>query len=279
MKKLFPGAAALVLLFTACSKDDKPATPDQPNTPQTTGKYILQQITPLDTLEAAYDADNNMEKIITWQVGKTVKSFDELIRENGKLTKVMSTYSGAATKLRQTLEYNSAGKLVKSNWYLSPDGHMSSYDSLVYNATGGLAEMYEYSPGLTSPELDVRHVYIWDNNGNIIKALGLGISGIAPDTVFTEYTYDNKINWGAKQPEFFLTNPKDPAFGLSANNILKMVQTTPATSPDRSSVTTRTYTYDEEGYPVTRKDLIQTIQAGNVLTSYDDSFIFLYIKR
>jgi hypothetical protein len=247
---------------------------------QTSGKYFLHQISPLDSIEVIYDSAYNMKTIGIWDEKGDSLSTSELVYENGKLIKVIEDNDGGEMKLRESIEYNSAGKLAKATFYLSPSRDaISNYDSLIYDADGRLAELYELRPDPSGYTLRRKRVYTWDNKGNIVRELALNIYNMVPtDSAFTDYTYDDKVNYAPKQSEFFIMQPDQPTFGLSVNNVVKKVGSSSLT-PDWSSVTTYEYTYDEDNYPITRKDLMQTIQGGQVQSSYEDSFRYRYITK
>ncbi|SDH40278.1 hypothetical protein [Chitinophaga filiformis] len=268
MKKLFLSAAALVLLFAACSKDD------DNNTPQSGKKYLLHMLSPGDSVELTYDAANNIKKVGYYSEDDT--EISELTYENGKLISKSSSVNGAAMKLLQTFDYNSAGKLLRVNNYVSGTTR-SHYDSLVYNTNGQLTALYELS---ADSKLWNKYAYIWDSKGNITRQVLLDITdGVeSKDSSITDYTYDSKVNFASRQPEFFLLEADNPTFGLSANNVIKSVETS-NTRTGYNLTVTEEYTYDEDGYPVTQKETEKETQDGTVVHTYEDSFRYRYIKK
>jgi antitoxin component YwqK of YwqJK toxin-antitoxin module len=273
MKKLCLSAAALVVLFAACSKDDD-------NTPQTPAKkYLLHMISADDSVEVTYDAAYNMKKISAYSDANSAE-ISELTYENGKLTKKSASYAGSEMKLIQSFDYNSAGKLLRANFYVS-GVTVSRYDSLAYDANGRLTALYEFSSDIDgSYKIWNKYVYTWDSKGNITREVRVAMpAGVeSKDSSITDYTYDNKVNYASRQPEFFLLEADDPTFGLSANNILKSVHTT-NTNPGFVSTVTEEYTYDEDGYPVTQKETEKETQDGTVVYSSEDSYRYRYIKK
>ncbi|MCF6407186.1 hypothetical protein L3C95_30095 [Chitinophaga filiformis] len=274
MKRLFLSAAALVMLFAACSKDENNAKPNSVET-ETPGKYLLHQISLYDSLEVTYDSANNMKLIKAWDEKGTPLSTTAFIYEDGKLTKVVDEPDGEM-KVVQRFEYNSAGKLAKTKFYLTPGStDISHYDSLVYDANGRLSERYELN---NSHSINLRSILVWDSKGNIVRTLGINIPGLPlTDTSITDFTYDDKVNPGAKQPEFFITKDYDPTFGLSANNVVKKVNRL-NNDFDNSTVTDYQYTYDQDDYPITRKDSTQVIREGQVTYGYSDFFRYRYTR-
>ncbi|SHN10141.1 hypothetical protein [Chitinophaga sp. CF418] len=270
MKKLFLSAAALVVLFAACSKDDD-------NTPQTPAKkYLLHIVSAEDSVEITYDAAYNMKKIGAYASSTEIS---ELTYENGKLTKKSGSRNGGAMELGQTFDYNSAGNLLRVNNYIS-SGSRSHYDSLAYDANGRLTGFYELTSVINGYQIQAKYAYTWDSKGNIIKEVRVSMPGgvESKDTSFTDYTYDDKVNFASRQPEFFLLEADNPTFGLSVNNVVKSVHTI-NTIAGYVLTTTDEYTYDEDGYPVTRKEVEKETRDGAVVNTYEDSYKYRYIKK
>jgi len=267
MKKLFLSAAALVVLFAACSKDDD-------NTPDTSKKYLTHVLSSGDSVELTYDAANNIKKVGYYSEDDT--EISELTYENGKLTSKSSSVNGAAMKLLQTFDYNSAGKLLRVNFYVSGTTK-SRYDSLVYDANGHLTALYELS---ADSKIWNKYAYIWDSKGNITREVLVNVTdGVeSKDSTITDYTYDNKVNYASRQPEFFLLEADNPTLGLSANNFIKSVETSNK-RPGYIMTVTEEYTYDEDGYPVTQKEVEQETQDGAVVHTSEYSYRYRYIKK
>lgn len=270
MKKLLLSAAALVVLFAACSKDDD-------NKPQSAKKYLLHIVSDEDSVEVTYDAAYNMKKIGAYDDAS--KEISELTYENGKLTKKSSSRNDAPMQLLQTFDYNSTGNLLRVNNYNS-DGFRSRYDSLTYDANGRLTGFYELRSMENGYQKQSKYTYTWDSKGNIIKEVRVSMpAGVeSKDSSFTEYTYDDKVNFASRQPEFFLLESDNPTFGLSANNVVKSVRTI-NTIPGYVSTATEEYTYDADGYPVTRKEVEKDVRDGVVEYTSEDSFKYRYIKK
>ncbi|MCF6406846.1 hypothetical protein L3C95_28365 [Chitinophaga filiformis] len=270
MKKLLFSAAALVVLFAACSKDDD-------NTPQSGKKYLLHILSEEDSLEITYDAAYNMKKIGNYS---TSTEITELTYENGKLTKKSGSYDGGEMKLIETFDYNSAGKLLRTNFFVS-SGARSRYDSLAYDANGRVTALYELGSEIGGTyKIRHKYAYIWDSKGNVTRTVLLAVTdGVeSKDSSITDYTYDDKVNFASRQPEFFALEVEDPAFGLSVNNVVKSIETS-NTNPGYVLTVTEQFTYDEDGYPVTRKEVETETLNGTVVHTYEDAFRYRYIKK
>jgi len=276
MRKLFLSATALMVLFAACSKDDDNNNPD-PGPGYLPGMKLHQStVSALDSLASVYDANNKLVKQVRFDEKGSLTSTDSMVYENGVITKVINISKTGVQKLRSTLSYNSGGKLEKVGWYFSQDGTVSSYDSIVYNADGRPAAFYWKNK---DSQLSAKKIYTWDNKGNLAREVRLSYTNNVEqkDSGIVDYTYDDKVNFGAKQVEIFLTEPEGVGFAFSANNMLESVSRS-NTSPNNKSVMTEEYTYDKDGYPITRKDHYKSYTGDQVTFSSEDAWWFHYTK-
>ncbi len=271
MKKLLLSAAALAVLFTACKDDETNPTP------QTT-KLFLNLVRGTDSIGATYNTANRIIKydLIDRREGGH-SYYTEGVYENNRLVKLNSSEeSPTALLLSQSYDYNAAGYVEKIKFY-EESGKVYSYDSLSYDSEGRLVGLYlnEAADGTGDLEMYEKYVFVW-NKGNVIKQHVVKIvdGTETKDSVTTTYTYDNKVNYVAKQPEIFLMEPESPAFGLSTNNIL----TEKTVWPDATQEFTNEYTYDEDNYPVTLKSSGKYTYNGGVSTRVDTTQI-RYIKK
>jgi len=269
-------AVALVTLFTACSKDD-----DKTIDPPMAKKFLVSRVSDSgDSLGITYDSTFRVTGAVNTQTagGNTTYSYyTKAVYENGKIVEVTFGEKADAISGRQRYQYNAAGKLVLSSYYSSSSNEISSYDSLVYDANGRVA-------GYVSGDITdgVRSYYsktnvIWDNKGNVIAEQEMQIEDgtVSKDTTFTTYTYDDKVNYIAKQPEFYFLEPEDIAFALSANNIKTSIRQS-ATSKD---VFTNEYTYDADGYPVTQKETEEYSYGGETPSKRVNDYKIRYITK
>lgn len=268
MKKLLFSAAALTALFVACNDDDTNPTP------QTT-KLFLNAVSEYDSTSATYNSSNQIVKFNTIVESENYGYYSEAVYENGKLTKVLaSEESPTALVQAQTYEYDATGKLLKVKFYSEETGAMTHYDSVAYDNSGRMVALYLTD---NAAEFSSKAVYVWDGKGNITKQYAFLITDgeESKDTVKTEYTYDDKVSLFAKQPEFYLMNPEEVASMLSANNML----TLKTTYSDYTVEETNEYTYDEDNYPVTRKNTAKTTQNGQVVNTRIENTKIRYIKK
>lgn len=277
MKKLLFSAAALVMLFAACSKDDDKNVDPTPSEK----KYFVNRVSDGgDSLAVSYDSTFRVTGTVsTYPTGDGQVSayYSKPVYENGKIVEVKFGSKPDALIYSQRYEYNAAGKLVKSNYMSSSNTEISSYDSLVYDANGRVAGYFsgEFVEG-------VRRYYsktniIWDSKGNVVSELEIDIEdGVATkDTTVTTYTYDDKVNYIAKQPEFFFLEPEDIAFALSANNILTSVRI----RETYKDAYTNEYTYDADGYPVTQKETEEYSYGAEQPTKRINNYKIRYVKK
>jgi hypothetical protein len=276
MRKLFLSATALMVLFAACSKDDNNTDPIKPDDGLKPGKLHQSTVSALDSLTSVYDANNKLVKQVRFDEKRSLTGIDSMVYENGRITKIVSVDKAGVQKLRETLTYNSAGKLEKVGWHFSSDGSLSSYDSIGYNADGRPANLFAKDPNGTQRS---KIIYTWNSKGNLARQARVYYANNieTKDSGFIDYTYDDKVNFGSKQVEIFLTEPEDAGFAFSVNNMLESVSRS-NTSPDRKFVLTQEYTYDGDGYPATRKDHYKSYTGDQVTFTSEDAWWFHYTR-
>lgn len=276
MRKLFLSATALVVLFAACSKDDDNNNPIDPDNGHVTPKLHQSTVSALDSLASVYDANYNLIKLVRFDGKGVYKSTDSMVYENGKITKILSINKTGAATLQSTLVYNSAGKLEKVSWYYSSGNTLSGYDSIVYNADGRPAASYGKDK---DSKLGNKTTYTWDGKGNLSREVRLPYSNDVEqkDSGIIDYTYDDKVNFGAKQAVTFLLEPEGVGFAFSANNMVESVRRN-AAYPEGRSVLTQEYTYDKDGYASTRKDHYKSYTGDQVTSTREDAWWFHYTR-
>lgn len=278
MGKLFLSAAALALLFAACRKDDDNNNPDPEPGPGYYPAVKLHQstVSESDSLASVYDAEYKLVKQVRFDGKGVYKGTDSMVYENGKIRKVINIDKAGAKSLRATLAYNSAGKLEIVGWYFPGDDKLSNYDSIVYNADGRPAAFYWKNE---QSQLSAKKVYTWDNRGNLAREVRVGYTNNVEqkDSGIVDYTYDDKVNFGARQEEIFLTEPEGVGFAFSPNNVLESVSRNVA-YPNNRSVLTQEYTYDNDRFPVSRKDHYKSYTGDQVTNTNEDAWWFHYTK-
>lgn len=265
-----------MVLFAACSKDDDNNIPNKPENSQTPPKLHQSTVSATDSFQSVYDVDYNLVKTVHWDLKRAVQTTDSMFYESGKLTKITSRRADV-NMLRHTLEYNSAGKLAKVSYYASNDNSQSSYDSIVYNADGRPAAIYNK---LVDSRLASKKEYTWDSKGNLAREIRVPYSnGIeSKDTGIIDNTYDDKVNFGAKLPTSFLLQPEGVGFAFSVNNVVKSLRWNTA-NPGSVTLVTNEFTFDKDGYAASRKDVWRSVvngQEGPI--SYEDAFWFHYTR-
>jgi hypothetical protein len=273
MKKLLLSVAALAVLFTACKDDDANPAP-QPT------KLFLDLVRGNDTITVTYNASKKIALYSYLDARGAGRSYyNEPVYENNRIVKINSAdESPTALLLAQSFDYNAAGNIERTKFY-DDDGTIYRYDSVAYDNAGRLSALYaseEGKGGIATLAFNEKYAFVWDNKGNITKQYVMEIvDGVeTKDTVTTTYTYDDKVNYGAKQNEFYLMEFEGPAFGLSVNNIL----TEKTVYDDGTEEYTYEYTYDEDNYPVTIKTTSKYNRNGTNDTRVEDTKI-RYIKK
>jgi hypothetical protein len=274
MRKLLLSAAAVAVLFTACNDDDTNPAP-QPNS-----KYLLNIVSDVDSISVTYNANNKVERYEYVYPAETFGDYNKAVYENGKITEVLgSETSPTSLKRAKTLTYDATGRLLKINFYSFETGSLTHYDSLVYDNNGRLTSLYlsESASGTGAPSIASKATFVWDSKGNITKQYAMDINDgtESTDTITTVYTYDDKVNFMAKQPELYLIVPEVSPSLLSANNVL----TEKTDFSDYVMSTTNTYTYDEDNYPATIKTTVESRQNDEVIFTNTRTYKVRYIKK
>jgi len=279
MRKLLFSAAALAVLFTACKSDD-----DNNPTPQVTNKFFLNAVSEEDSVSATYNASNKVDRFDQFYKdgGDAFEFFwySQAVYENGKMTKVMASEENAASlQQAQTIVYDASGRVQKLNFYAFETGKIDSYDSLGYDNNGRLSSVWFADAAGDNAPLVIfkKTALIWDANGNIAKTHDVHIvDGVeTTDTVTYKYTYDNKVNFKAQQPEFLLMDTENAEQSLSAHNVL----TSERVEANYSIKVENTYTYDEDNYPVTIKQHEVQVSNGTEVNHITRNYKIRYIKK
>ncbi|SDH42660.1 hypothetical protein [Chitinophaga filiformis] len=278
MKKSLFSAVALTVLFVACKDDNDTITP-QMQIKAT--KLFLNSVSEYDSTGVTYNAANNVATFSSFAQKESYAFYSELVYGNGKLAKLLvSEDAPTALEDKQDYEYNAAGDLSKVMIY-GADKLIDAYDSIVYDNNGRYAAMYSFGvsqePGTEGRPFENygKTLYDWDSKGNLIKEIYISIiDGQETDSITTVYTYDDKVNFIAIQPELYLIHPREVAIGLSVNNIL----TLRTEYSNYSEAETNVYTYDGDGYPVTRENTSQSIQDGEVVYTRVENTSIRYVK-
>lgn len=283
MKQLFMSAVALGLLFTACKKDDKTTTTPKPDTDTvvTPVKLLAKIISKTDSTIFTYDTTKNLALYEAYWLDENSSHYIKPVYENNKVTALMSgADKNSLTVKAMTFQYNTAGKLVSSVLYDIDDQTPNQFDSLAYDANGRVAALYIAEQPTEAGHLAFfeKTAFEWDSKGNVVKSYYIRIEdGVeSKDTSTTVYTYDDKVNFKAKQPVFFLFDLETVQGTLSANNML----TQSISFSDYKETKEVVYTYDEENYPVTIKTTRKTVNnAGDVTSSKVEESVLTYIKK
>jgi hypothetical protein len=274
MRRIFFSAAILGLLFTACDPQGD-AVPD----PSADVKLLATDVTDSDSSVLSYDAGSNLVLFEQHELADDFTSFLKPVFENDRLTAALIGISkNDITHKFKSFEYSTGGKLLKAYSYEYGFDKFGRYDSLVYNASGLIEAIYvaAITEAGGSIGLFQKNVLEWDTNKNITKRYSILMQDgkETKDTTLTVYTYDNKINYAAKQPELFMLNMDEPADALSANNVLTAITTFGSDGQEISNV----FTYDNESYPVTVKITTKELHNGAVVDTKQRSHKLTYVK-
>jgi hypothetical protein len=241
MKQYFLALGALALCFVACKKDENIIT----GIPTS---YIQSLVyTTGDSLSVEYNIDKTVYRLFNNQASGNKISVTPFYDTEGKINKVDLAYGTnlETSYTLQTLVYNSVAKVIKVS--LFSERGAAYYDSISYK-NGVIDTLYS----IQNQGITMKYAYTWDANGNVSKVEQTYLEDPANvHTRTTTYTYDDKINPYTKVKGYYFINFQegDFAMAMSANNILT------ATSSDAfwgyTGSNENSYTYDNNGYPVT----------------------------
>ncbi|MBW8687536.1 hypothetical protein [Chitinophaga rhizophila] len=271
MKRLLLSATALGMFFIAC-KDDENATQ-----PQLVMKLMEHIITETDSVAITYNGHHRISLYESRAKDGSTTYYAQPVYNNGIQTELLVGVNSASSLQKVvSLAYDNTNRLLKINSYSQTSGMIVRHDSIAYDAVGRPEALYLAAPNAQGTlALFNRVALTWDGKGNLLRQTAITIVNgkeIA-DTVTTNYTYDDRVNYLSRQLELFLINPAD-ASGFSSNNVL-----TRTITHGKDSVTeTNVYTYDEDRYPVTKKSTIKTV-TGGIVTTETKSTRFRYTKR
>ena len=275
MNKLFLSAAVLGLLFTAC-KDDN-TNPEPATTPV---KLISKVIADNDSILFDYDVNRHITLYQDHQLEEGNILYVKPVYENDKVTALFTGLTTSSLTIKaMTVQYNSKGNVLSVVNYDPEDATPNQFDSVAYDANGRVAALYTAEKTTEAGHLGFyeKQLFEWDAKGNVVKRYEVAIVDGVPtsDTTTTIYTYDDKVNFKAKQAELFLFGIEDVADALSANNILKEVRS----AADYTQTTTAMYTYDEDNYPVTVSRTSKLVSGGTEMSTSLENNKLTYIKK
>jgi hypothetical protein len=273
MKKSFFALAILASLFAACDPEPEP----KPSFP--TVKLLATDVTGKDSSALSYDAKG---RLVLYEQHDPAFDFSAFLKpafENDRLTSVLVGLAKAdITHKFKTYDYNSAGKVAKIYSYEYGFDKYAGYDSLLYDASGLVQTIYVAAITEVGGKVAIfqKNVFERDTKGNIAKSYSIPVEDgkESKDTTTTVYTYDDKINYVAKQPELVLMQTDLSADAFSPNNVLTAV----STSANGGREITNVYAYDSDNYPVTITTTEKELQGGVVVDTRSSSHVLTYIK-
>jgi hypothetical protein len=155
-----------------------------------------------------------------------------------------------------TYEYDGNDQLSKATWSRPATGN-SEYSAFSYDGNGRINKQSLYWKSVETGYID----YFYDSRGNLSKENLYDISadGASELSTTTQYAYDNQQN-----PYYLFRTLLIPGINTNRNNIIKETYTVHKTSDQdagKVQVTTNSYEYNSNGYPVSKN--------GNIKYIYD----------
>lgn len=221
--------------------------------------YVSATADGIDSIIYLYDNNKSLKQEIEFltRPGNDIGASYYYHYESGRLSTCNVTAWGAWSTdtvgtLSRSLVYNSAGQVAKVRYFDAG----SDRDSMVYNNNGQLTELFHISP---DPTLSYHRIFTFEQ-GNPVKVITISNrDGGALDTSSTTYKYDNKkcFHRSVKVLFYIVWNSLDY---IPANNPTESV-TTYSNSIARDT-RTWSYTYNNEGYPVSIRSTMASVNAN-----------------
>jgi len=246
MNKMLFGAVALVMLLAACGKDED-ATP----APQKGTKYLLSSVSALDSTTYKYNADFKLTNIAVISKVDEFKLFYEAKYNGDVPTQLDKGVTSTELGKFKTYDYDNQGRLLRVRYFSTDVGAFYGYDSVYYDDKGRPAGTYYALVLGDTYSYIARSANTWNEKGNIIRIRQTGWMNGAEtkDSAIYTYTYDDRKNYYLNIKNSYILGIGDPAACLSANNIVTYKYVSNSDTDSSNNI----YTYDEDGYPATRK--------------------------
>lgn len=277
MKGLLFGAATLALFFIACDPPGKvPVAPE----PGGNVKLLFTDVTDTDSSVLSYDTSKQFTLFEQHDLSDGFTVFVKPVFENNKLTTALVGLSKSdITHQFKTFNYYMEGKLRSVYSYEYGFDKPARIDSLLYDASGSLTTSYVSVIASAGAQIGLyqKNLFEWNGEGNIVKRFSIAMEGgkETKDTTTTVYTYDNKINYVTKQPDYGMMQLEEVADIFSANNILTAVVSGPDTKREIKNV----YYYDWDGYPVQVITTEKEFYNGSVVDTRESGHKLTYVKK
>ncbi len=230
MKKIFAMAFIALTTLSACTGNDD----DSNNSDTVLVKKITSDAGTDYEETATFTYDGTKIKRITYDSSNYIK-----FTYTGDLLTLSESYEDGVLDQKQIFTYNEEGQLIDLKYYeIDSDDPSTDYfqrTTYVYNANGTISTTsYDDEAGTNVTSTGTLTVV----NGNLVSFNNSNYSGT--------YTFDTKNNPFKNIKGYFAIILAGEEGGI--NNIL-------SSNNDFDQVTTYTYTYNEDGYPVTETEL------------------------
>ncbi|MFA6979677.1 MAG: hypothetical protein WC209_10170 [Ignavibacteriaceae bacterium] len=226
----------LCFLISSCNKSNV-VSPDDLS-PQKQLSKIVQDANNYSTFSYSNNKLSKYENIFDSKLFRSIT-----LNYEGNNRPQTENYKSAFGDLLKKYYYDSTSKLDSMDFLLKdtsnnyiPEGHLKYY----YNSLNQLIKMEQY-------DVEYKLLFTTENNyngnGNIVESKFYDSNGLRE---ISTKTYDNKTN-----PWYNLKEWLNYDISKSKNNLLSS-NTTFSNNSQENTVTTYTYTYDSDGYPISR---------------------------
>lgn len=259
----------LVTVALSCKKEDAVMLPDVVKVPLLKGvkasgqpefEYIYNNSRLVSDEKSKYSYTthdyNEQNQLVTtdYFVNQTLLRSDQNVSDS--VLNQLGLMNFVNTELGGTVryEYNASGQLIKSI-ASRPSESTTEYSEFKYDDSKRIVRELLYWDSKVLGYID----YSYDNRGNLIRETlySISSSGLAELNTTTQYEFDDKQN-----PFQSFKRLLSPGINTNPNNITKEIYTIhngQDEATDFVQVTSITYAYSSQGYPVRRSGTIEYI--------------------
>jgi hypothetical protein len=237
------------MCFTTCKKEDDLYYSDTLLSQVNSGDLAVHGLTYNSNYLIHESTEPFKYKRFTYDVNNTLKKVEEAYSFSAfscVMIPGQSTESDprkAKISVYSEFEYDNALRLIKKSNYFINSGHpqLSSYQTYEYN-NDKIIKLNTFNP---QGQLTQYYDYLYDNNGNIIRADEYLVTSVTKLVSTMIYEFDNKNN-----PYQVFSCEGEPGIYTNRNNIIKETSVSVNGTAETQYTRLNVYEYNSLDYPV-----------------------------